>query len=71
MSDFEEIQIGEFGLLQLCINSIIQRQTQYSTMPSTGYTDPNFPPPNGPGDAPIVIYGLVDSFWIRNALTFE
>ncbi|KAF2824515.1 RTA1-domain-containing protein [Ophiobolus disseminans] len=31
-------------------------------MSSRGYIDPNFPPPNGPGDASIIIYGYTPSF---------
>src|ERR1700755_2744117 len=27
-----------------------------------GYVDPNWPSPNGPGDAPIIIYGYRPSF---------
>ena len=29
--------------------------------PARGYIDPNFPNPNGPGDATIVIYGYTPS----------
>ena len=30
-------------------------------MSSRGYVDPNFPNPNGEGDAPIIIYGYTPS----------
>jgi hypothetical protein len=29
--------------------------------PKEYYVDPNFPPPGGPNDAPIIIYGLAFS----------
>jgi hypothetical protein len=33
-----------------------------SSAPSYGYIDPNFPPPRGPDDTPIIIYGYTPSF---------
>jgi len=33
-----------------------------SPLPPIGYVDPNFPDPNGPQDAPIIIYGYTPSF---------
>ncbi|EKD14845.1 uncharacterized protein L3040_003937 [Drepanopeziza brunnea f. sp. 'multigermtubi'] len=32
--------------------------------PSRGYVDPNFPNPNGPGDASVIIYGYTPNFII-------
>jgi hypothetical protein len=32
-----------------------------SSMSSRGYVDPNWPNPNGPDDAPIIIYGYTPS----------
>jgi len=32
-----------------------------SKPPARGYIDPNWPPPNGPGDATIIIYGYTPS----------
>jgi hypothetical protein len=29
--------------------------------PPQGYVDPNFPNPNGPNDAPVIIYGQVST----------
>ena len=33
-----------------------------SKAPLAGYVDPNFPNPNGPADAPIIIFGYTPSF---------